>query len=79
MASTATPTSTQSRTVYARQGDTLDLLLHRHTGRTAGNTEATLAANRHLGQLGAVLPMGTAVQIVTAPAATRPGVINLWD
>ena len=70
---------TQPRTVYARQGDTLDLLLHRHTGQTAGNTEATLAANPGLADLGAVLPMGTAVQIVIAPPKTRADVINLWD
>lgn len=68
-----------TRTVHARQGDTLDLLLHRHTGRTAGNTEATLAANRHIAALGPILPMGTPVQIVTAPATTRADLIHLWD
>lgn len=69
----------QTRAVYTRQGDTLDQLVHRHTGRTAGNTEATLAANPAIAALGAILPMGTPVQIVTAPAAARADVINLWD
>ncbi len=67
-----------TRTAHARQGDTLDALLHRHTGRTAGNTEATLAANPGLADLGAVLPMGTAVRIATTPAAPRE-LIQLWD
>lgn len=65
-------------TVLARQGDTLDALLHRHTGRTAANTEATLAANPGLADLGAVLPVGTAVRIVIAPQQTKRG-IYLWD
>ena len=69
----------QTRAVYTRQGDTLDLLVHRHTGRTAGNVEATLVANPAIAALGAILPMGTPVQIVTAPAAARADVINLWD
>lgn len=70
--------ATTTRTVHARQGDTLDALLHRHTGRTAGNTEATLAANAGLADLGALLPEGTPVRIATAPAAPR-ALIQLWD
>ena len=42
------------QTAIARQGDTLDALIHRHTARTQGNTEATLAANPGLADLGAV-------------------------
>ena len=68
----------QTRTVHARQGDTLDALLHRHIGQTAGHTEATLAANPRLADHGAVLPIGTTVHIVTAPAAPRR-LVHLWD
>ena len=74
---------TTPRTVYARQGDTLDLLLHRHTGQTAGNTEATLAANPGLADLGDVLPHGTAIEIpddvLLAPSVTDLPLIQLWD
>lgn len=66
------------RTVIARQGDTLDALLHRHLGATAGHVEATLAANPGLADLGAVLPQGAAVRVATAPAPVRR-LINLWD
>lgn len=70
--------ATTPRTVHARQGDTLDQLLHRHTGRTAGTTEATLAANPGLAALGPVLPIGTPVRITEAPAPARADVIHLW-
>ena len=38
--------------VHAHQGDTLDALLWRHTGRTAALVEATLLANPGLADLG---------------------------
>ena len=66
------------QTAIARQGETLDALIHRHTARTQGNTEATLAANPGLADLGAVLPEGQSVRIVQAPPPQGSG-INLWD
>ena len=66
------------RTVHARDGETLDALLHRHLGQTAGHTEATLAANPGIAAHGATLPIGTPVHIATAPAAPR-NIIHLWD
>ena len=71
-------TNTPPRTVYARQGDTLDALLHRHLGATAGHTEATLAANAGIADAGAVLPMGTPVRLVAAPPPPR-NTVHLWD
>ena len=68
--------------VHAHQGDTLDALLWRHTGRTAGIVESTLLANPGLADLGDVLPHGTAVEIpdvrVLAPVSDKP-LIQLWD
>ena len=67
--------ATTTRTVHARQGDTLDLLLHRHTGRTAGTTEATLAANPGLAGRGPILPMGTLIELPdVAPQPTT----SIW-
>ncbi|HKT28893.1 tail protein X, partial [Dyella sp.] len=44
--------------VRALQGETLDALCQRVLGRTASVTEATLAANPGLADLGPVLPQG---------------------
>lgn len=66
--------------VIAHQGDTLDLLCHRHLGRTAGVLEAALEANPGLAALGAVLPMGTEVVLPDAPpAAPETKLVQLWD
>ncbi|MBT0961656.1 tail protein X [Aromatoleum toluclasticum] len=65
--------------VRARQGDTLDLLCHRHLGATAGVTEQALALNPGLPALGAELPMGTAVQLPEAPDAPVKTRTKLWD
>lgn len=65
-------------TATARQGDTLDALLHRHMGATAGHTEATLHANPGIADLGAILPAGAIVKLVRAPAPARK-LVNLWD
>ena len=66
--------------VIAQQGDTVDSLCHRHLGRTSGIVEATLEANPGLAALGAVLPMGTAVElpdsVATAPSIDR---VQLWS
>ncbi|WP_447936956.1 tail protein X [Thermomonas fusca] len=69
--------------VHAHQGDTLDALLWRHAGRTAGLLEATLLANPGLAGLGVVLPHGAVVEIPdqamrAAETADLP-LIQLWD
>lgn len=66
--------------VIAQQGDTADLICHRHLGRTAGVVELVLEANPGLAALGAVLPMGTAVELPdVAPAAAQSDLMQLWD
>lgn len=69
--------------VHAHQGDTLDGLLWRHAGRTAGLVERTLTANPGLAALGAVLPHGHAVEIpdaaLAAPAPADRPLIQLWS
>lgn len=69
--------------VYARQGDTLDLLCWRHLGRTAGVVEQALELNPGLCELGSILPHGTAVRLpdpttTTTAANVRP-LVQLWD
>lgn len=67
--------------VFARQGDTVDAICNRELGRTAGVTEAVLAANPGLSDLGAVLPHGTPVDL-PEPAQATPAIrslIQLWD
>ena len=67
--------------VHAQQGDTLDLVVWRHLGRTRGVFEAALEANRHLADLDAVLPHGTPI-VLPEPAEAKPAeraLIQLWD
>jgi phage tail protein X len=68
------------RRVYARQGDTVDSLCYRETGRTQGIVEATLEANAGLADHGPVLPHGLAVDLpdLTEAPATNT-LINLFD
>lgn len=65
--------------VYARQGDTVDLLCHRHYGQTAGITERVYQANQGLCELGPVLPIGTKVTLPDAAPAPREEIVQLWD
>jgi phage tail protein X len=68
--------------VMANQGDTLDLLCHRHLGRTAGVVEEAYQLNPGLAAIGPVLPMGYEVNLpepaAAAQAETKP-TIQLWD
>lgn len=65
--------------VQARQGDTLDTLCYRHLGTTAGVTEQALELNRGLADLGAVLPIGTQIELPEAPDAPVKSRLKLWD
>lgn len=66
--------------VHANQGDTVDALCWRYYGRTAGVVEQVLDANPGLAEHGAVLPMGTLVNMPEAAAqAEQRQVVNLWD
>jgi phage tail protein X len=66
--------------VTANQGDTVDVLCQRHLGSTAIVTEQVLEMNPGLSALGAVLPMGTQVELPDqAPAKNNNTLIQLWD
>lgn len=66
--------------VIAQQGDTVDVLCHRHLGSTSIVTEQVLELNPGLSALGPVLPMGTKVQLPDqAPAKNNNTLIQLWD
>ena len=67
----------QRLTVIARQHDTVDALCARHLGRTAGTTEATLAANPGLAAT-PHLSAGQPVTLVAPDASPRP-LVQLWD
>jgi phage tail protein X len=67
--------------IYARQGDTLDGLLWRERGLGPAALPGVLAANRGVAKLGAVLPIGTAIDVPPAAAAapvTRD-LVQLWS
>lgn len=65
--------------VRALQNDTLDLLMWRHLGSTAGIAQV-LALNPGIGSLGVFLPMGKSVALPDRiPAAPVLNMINLWD
>ncbi|TXE33245.1 phage tail protein [Serratia marcescens] len=65
--------------VTARQRETVDMICHRHYGKTAGVTEAVMNANPGIADMGVFLPHGIAIEMpdqVTAPAADT---VQLWD
>jgi phage tail protein X len=66
--------------VASQQGDTVDLLVYRHFGRTRGLVEVVLELNPGLADLGPVPPLGTVVELPTAQAdQTSKKLIQLWD
>ena len=65
--------------VHAIQGDTVDALVWRHYGRTAGLVELVLDANPGLSAHGPVLPMGTPVLLPPLPLAPTRSIINIWE
>ncbi|MEJ2794374.1 tail protein X [Iodobacter sp. LRB] len=66
--------------VMARQGDTLDEICFRVYGKTAGMTEAVLAANHRLADMGPVLTMGTVIELPDIrPPESKKTIIQLWD
>lgn len=65
--------------VRAQQGDTLDALVWRHYGRTAGVVEATLDANPGLAELGPILPHGTLITLPDLPPPALQRLVQLWD
>lgn len=69
-----------NRVAYAHQGETLDGLLYRVYGKTAGITEQALLLNPHLANQGPVLSEGTPVTLPPPPEARAPKPhIQLWS
>ena len=69
-----------ANSVRTQQNDTVDALCWRHYGRTAGVTEAVLAANPGLADHGPVLPQGLVVNMPEAQAsAPQRQMVNLWN
>ncbi len=66
-------------TYLTRQGDMLDAICWHYYGREGGAVEAVLRANRHLADVGAVLPAGLVIHMpdIEPPQTTQP--IKLWD
>ena len=67
--------------VRARQGDSLDLICWRYYGKTSGVTEAVLAANPGLSEMGPTLPHGTLVELpeLTTTPTAEAALVQLWD
>lgn len=63
----------------SQQGDSLDLILFRHYGYTAGITEQVLNLNPGLAALGPVLPTGTFINMPAAPTQAEQPLIQLWE
>lgn len=63
----------------SQQGNTLDLILFRHYGYTAGITEQVLNLNPGLATLGPIIPTGTLINMPAAPTQAEQPLIQLWD
>jgi phage tail protein X len=62
------------------QGEMLDLICLRHYGPREGVVERVLDVNPGLADKGAVLPLGTLVQLPDLPVTlTTAATIKLWD
>lgn len=69
-----------ANSVRTQQNDSVDALCWRHYGRTAGVTEAVLAANPGLADHGPLLPQGLVVNMPEAQAsAPQWQMVNLWN
>lgn len=67
-----------TRTILAKQGETVDQIAARCYDGNTGMTAAILAANPGLAALGPFLPHGTPVTLPEAQAATAT-ITSLWD
>ena len=66
-------------TVISVQGDTVENICFKHYGYTSGVTEQVLNTNPGLASLGAILPMGTRIELPDISTRTQPKTTNLWD
>ena len=67
-------------TITTRDGDMIDAIVWRATGRIAGALEATLDANPHIAKRDVVLPAGIGITIPDAATAQpAPAYFKLWE
>jgi phage tail protein X len=67
-------------TIYTTvDGDVLDLIAHRHYGRTNGVLERVLARNRHLENYDAILPNGVRIMLPVIPNPKNNQKIKIWQ
>lgn len=62
-----------------KQGDMIDMICHRHYGRSVGAVEAVLEANRDLSLRPAILPPGIDVILPDLAPVPTPQPVKLWD
>jgi phage tail protein X len=60
-------------------GDTVDLICHRHYGRTDSTVEWVLKLNRHLENHGAVLPQGVRILLPIIDDPKTKQKTKLWQ
>lgn len=67
-------------TYTTKQNEVVDLICHRHYGRTKDVTEIVLAANPGLAAMGPVLPFATLVTLPDVQEKTRrKPLVSLYD
>lgn len=67
-------------TYTTKQNEMVDMICHRHYGRTRDVTEAVLDANPGLAALGPILPFATRVTLpVIAEQTKRKPLVGLYD
>lgn len=69
-----------TKTISTVQGDTLDLICHRHYGATSGIVEQVLKHNPHLADLGAILPISTIIELpdINTNQQSTQATVQLW-
>jgi phage tail protein X len=63
---------------YSAQGDTLDIICYRYYGSQSVAVEEIMNANRHLADLGVVLPIGTKIMLPAIEKTAENKRVALW-
>jgi phage tail protein X len=62
------------------QGDTVDLICHKHYGTTHLTTEMVMQANPNLAELGPIIAENTLIELPNITQTTpQPNTLQLWD
>ncbi|HGN1382113.1 tail protein X [Proteus vulgaris] len=65
--------------IYTQQGDTVDDICWRYFGQSSGMIEQVLEANPGLVELGAILPIGTTIELPDIQQHSTTPILQLWD